>query len=62
MSQIHAERREELRTILERAQVEVNAALDNLNNYDDEHFAEVEAASKGLVEFFPANGRNGGCY
>jgi hypothetical protein len=62
MSQVQSERREELRSILERAQVEVNAALRNLDNYDDEHFAEVEAASKGLVEFFPTNGRNGQCY
>jgi hypothetical protein len=62
MSQVETERREELRTILERAQIEVGAALANLEKYDEEHFAEVEAASKGLVEFFPTNGRNGSCY
>jgi hypothetical protein len=62
MSQVQTDRREELRSILERAKVEVDAALTNLEAYDEAHFAEVEAAAKGLVEFFPTNGRNGGCY
>ena len=62
MSQVQADRREELRAILERAQVEVNAALSNLETYDEAHFAEVEAAAQGLVDFFPKNGRNGQCY
>ena len=62
MSQVQTERREELRTILERAQIEVNAALTSLETYDEAHFAEVEAAAKGLVDFFPKNGRNGQCY
>jgi hypothetical protein len=62
MSTVQTERREELRTILERAKIEVNAALTNLEEYDEEHFAEVETAAKGLVEFFPQNGRNGRCY
>jgi hypothetical protein len=62
MSQVQTDRREELRAILERAQMEVGAALANLETYDEEHFAEVEAAAKGLVDFFPQNGRNGGCY
>lgn len=60
--QVQAERREELRAILERARIEVDAALTNLETYDQEHFAEVEAAAKGLVDFFPTNGRNGQCY
>jgi hypothetical protein len=62
MSQVQTDRREELRAILERAQIEVNAALTNLATYDEQHFVEVEAAAKGLVDFFPTNGRNGGCY
>lgn len=62
MSQVQTDRREELRAILERAQIEVNAALTNLEAYDEEHFAEVEVAAKGLVDFFPTNGRNGQCY
>ena len=62
MSQVQVERREELRKILERARIEVDAALTNLEGYDENHFAEVEAAAKGLVDFFPKNGRNGQCY
>jgi hypothetical protein len=62
MSQVQTDRREELRSILERAKIEVDAAITNLDVYDEDHFAEVETAAKGLVEFFPSNGRNGQCY
>ena len=62
MPDVELDRRQELRAILQRTQVEVDAALKNLESYDEEHFAEVEQAAKGLVDFFPTNGRNGQCY
>jgi hypothetical protein len=62
MPEVGSDRRENLRAILERAQIEVGAALKNLNEYDEEHFVEVEGAASNLVSFFPSNGRNGSCY
>jgi hypothetical protein len=56
------ERREIVRGILTQAQVEVEAALKGLDSYDKEHFMEIERAAGGLINFFPANDRNGGCY
>jgi hypothetical protein len=63
MSEVVSEdRREIVRGILKQAQIEVNAALEGLDSYDKEHFMEIERAAGGLINFFPANGRNGGCY
>jgi len=59
---VPAERREIVRSILAQAKLEVEAALDNLDDYDKEHFVEIERAAGGLINFFPANNRNGGCY
>ena len=56
------ERKDIVRKVLERAKVEVEAALDNLDTYDKEHFMEIERATGGLINFFPTNDRNGGCY
>lgn len=59
---IAEERREIVRSVLKQAQVEVALALENLDSYDKEHFMEIERAAGGLIDFFPANDRNGGCY
>jgi hypothetical protein len=59
---ISAERREIVRAVLKQAQVEVDLALTNLDSYGKTHFMEVERAAGGLIDFFPANGRNGSCY
>lgn len=59
---VSGERREIVRSILLQAQVEVEAALTGLDSYDKEHFMEIERAAGGLINFFPANDRNGGCY
>jgi hypothetical protein len=56
------ERREIVRSILQQAQVEVESALENLDSYDKSHFIEIERAAGGLINFFPENDRNGGCY
>lgn len=56
------ERREIVRSILRQAQVEVEAALENLDSYDKDHFIEIERSVGGLVNFFPANNRNKSCY
>lgn len=56
------ERREIVRSVLKQAKVEVELALENLDSYDKEHFMEIERASGGLIDFFPANDRNGSCY
>lgn len=63
MSEVVSEdRREIVRGILKQAEVEVKAALEGLDSYDKEHFMEIERAAGGLINFFPANDRNGGCY
>lgn len=59
---VSEERREIVRAVLTQAKVEVELALENLNSYDKEHFMEIERAAGGLIDFFPANDRNGGCY
>ena len=59
---VSEDRREIVRSVLTQAQVEVNVALENLDSYDKEHFMEIERAAGGLISFFPANDRNGGCY
>ena len=59
---VPADRREIVRSILKQAQIEVDMALKNLDSYDKEHFLEIERATGGLIGFFPANNRNGGCY
>ena len=56
------ERREIVRSILKQAQLEVTIALENLDDYDKSHFMEIERAAGGLINFFPENDRNGGCY
>ena len=63
MSDIVSEQRREIvRAVLKQAQVEVDLALANLDSYDKEHFVEIERAAGGLIDFFPANDRNRGCY
>jgi len=59
---VSEERREIVRSVLTQAKVEVELALDNLDAYDKEHFMEIERSAGGLIDFFPANDRNGGCY
>jgi|GEM_PF-2576234 len=56
------ERKAIVRSVLEQAKVEVEAALANLDSYDKPHFMEIERAAGGLISFFPENNRNGGCY
>lgn len=56
------ERREIVRSILKQAQLEVEIALKKLDTYDKPHFLEIERAAGGLINFFPENDRNGGCY
>ena len=55
-------RREIVRDILTQAQLEVDLALKGLDDYDMEHFLEIERSAGGLINFFPANARNTGCY
>lgn len=59
---ISEERREIVRAVLTQAKLEVELALEHLDSYDKEHFMEIERSAGGLIEFFPANDRNGGCY
>lgn len=59
---VSEERRDIVRAVLAQAKVEVELALENLDSYDKEHFMEIERAAGGLIDFFPANDRNGGCY
>jgi hypothetical protein len=49
-------RREQLRAILERAQVEVKAAIERVDNMGPFELAEVRGAAAGLVAFFDKNG------
>lgn len=56
------QRREQVRSILQKAQLEVGLAIENLDNYSEHDFQEVLSATPGLVAFFPTNTRNGRCY
>ena len=56
------ERREIVRSILKQAQIEIGLALDKLDTYDKPHFLEIEHSAGALINFFPDNDRNGGCY
>lgn len=49
-------RREQLREILNRAQIEVKAALDRVDSMGPFELAEVRGAAAGLVAFFDKNG------
>jgi hypothetical protein len=56
------QRREQVREILEKAKIEVELALENLDDYSEHDFLEVLQATPGLVGFFPTNTRNRTCY
>jgi uncharacterized protein YlxP (DUF503 family) len=62
MSEVVAERKEIVRAILTQARKEVEIALAKLDDYDQPHFIEIERAAGALINFFPANQRNGACY
>ncbi len=49
-------RREQLRDILSRAQIEVKSALDRVDNMGPFEVAEVRGAATSLVAFFDKNG------
>lgn len=53
-------RREQLRSILERAQVEVQSALERVDKMGPYELAEVRGAAGSLVAFFDKNGSCGG--
>lgn len=53
-------RRQQLRDILERAQIEVEAALERVDDMGVYELAEVRGATAGLVAFFDKNGSCGG--
>jgi hypothetical protein len=49
-------RREQLRSILQRTQIEVNAALERVDQMGPFELAEVRGAASSLVAFFDKNG------